>query len=712
MGIAERLQTFISARPRLPWRRKQVATHLWSTWKTWNVVTGEGDFAQLSQNYYEKNALIYSCIEELATSSSEPELLVETKQKGDWETAEDHALAELLSRPNPRMTAYEMWHGVMMYEAIAGNMYYEKERAGSGRVVALWPVRPDRVKARVERQGNRNEIRGWEIALASGEVLAFDPEDIIQFKTSHPRSDVYGLAPLSVCLRMAGIDNSQTDYISAFFNNAAVPFGMLTVKQVLDEAEIERIRTRFRQQYTGLEGWHNMMVLDEAEANYEQLGLAPGEIEIKTIRDISEARICGVFQVPPMVVDALVGMAHATYSNKQEARKGFWQETLMPIYRRHADVINLQLAPEFGDDVRVRWDFGSVIALREETTALHDRVRSDFMAGYVTVNEARQRIGVEPVVGGDIFLRPIQLMPTEAVPETPKGFMAKGSVQLFRVRSDIVPSLQVTNTGGMEYIWWKSLDMTAKAWEESFEKAAKRRFREDSDELLKLLRQIGKASKAAVPFQAFEHSAQEYLELQAQKEWRREFIPLFRALTEAQGENIAAAWGISFDVDQPEVFQFIEQYTMKFSEGLYEVDAGAMSKLVGKAQEEGWSVPELRNAIMETWDNNDRVRATDIARSETIRSSNAGAKQAMTNAGVRIVSWLASPDDGRRCVWCGELDGRKISVERNFFEVGEEFVVVDGAGKQHAMKITYTAVGYPPLHTKCRCTIKAEFEEV
>jgi len=375
----------------------------------------------------------------------------------------------------------------------------------------------------------------------------------------------------------------------------------------------------------------------------------------------------------------------------------------MPHYRRHADVINLDLAPEFGDDVRVRWDFGSVIALQEEATLLHDRVRADVQAGYVTVNEARQRIGLEAVVGGDIFLRLINILPAEAVPETPKAIRTE--------QREIGPTFDHKRTGGMEYAWWKSLDVVARAWEQPFEKAAKRRFGEDSDELLKLLREIGKASKAALPFQIFEQTAKQYLE-GMKNEWRREFIPLFRALLEAQGENIAAAWGIDFDVNQPEVFQFLEQYTMRFSEKLYEVDAEAITRLVGQAQEEGWSVPDLRKAILEKWENNDRVRATRIARTETIRSSNAGAKQAMKNAGIKVIKWLAAPDDGRRCAFCGEMDGKVIEVTGDFWKQGDEMVVVDSEGKQQVLKFNYGNVGYPPLHANCRCTIVAVFEEV
>jgi len=164
----------------------------------------------------------------------------------------------------------------------------------------------------------------------------------------------------------------------------------------------------------------------------------------------------------------------------------------------------------------------------------------------------------------------------------------------------------------------------------------------------------------------------------------------------------------------PEVQAFLADYTMHFSERMFKVDSGAISEIIAQAQTEGWSVPDIRDAILETWERNDRVRAETIARSETIRSSNAGAKEAMRTAGIRVIRWLDT-DDPRTCPFCRDLGkdgGKAIEITGVFFKLGDEFVVVDEEGVRHAMKIDYTDVGYPPLHAKCRCTIIAEFEEV
>jgi HK97 family phage portal protein len=685
--------------------RQKAVVGLYTYPPAWTTISGPGgDFSQLCQEFYEKNSLIFACVEELATSAGDPRLVVELSTPEGWvEADDDHPLVELLAKPNPGTTSYGFWHDTTMYEAIAGKMYWEKVRAAAGRVVELWPITPDRVKPILSEDPRRKKLMGWDVSFSSGEPLRMEPEDLIPFRRTHPRKPLDGLAPLEVVAKEAGLDGTLTDYVSTFFKNGAVPYGLLITKQRTDEAEQKRIRERLKQKL-GPNEWHNMLILDDTQAEYKQFGLPPDQLEMSSVREVSESRICMAFQVPPQLVGALVGV-NPTYSNYKEARRSFWEETLSPIYTDHADTINLYLAPEFGDGVRVRWDFSGVAALQEDINKTHERVRLDFTAGYITVNEARQAIGEAPVIDGDIFLRPFNLIAAEAQLESEKGIPRV-------IVSKAEPlSLTAGTQETLEFIWWKALDTTARRFEDPFQRAARTRFQEDRSELLKILRKRGKAAKDGVPFISFEEDALTYLLNNGKDGWRQTFVPLFTALLEAQGENIAATFGIDFSVDTPEVQAFLEQYTMTFSEALFEVDAAKVNELVAEAQAEGWSVPKLREAINETWDFNEKVRAERIARTETIRSSNAGATEAMRLSGIEMVKWLTAQDD-RVCPWCEEMGKRPpIEIGRVWFSEGDQMTVYDSEGKGRDLKLIWD-VGYPPLHVDCRCTVLAVFEEV
>ena len=115
-----------------------------------------------------------------------------------------------------------------------------------------------------------------------------------------------------------------------------------------------------------------------------------------------------VFGVPPLIVYAYIGLIRATYSNLKEAWAGFWDATMSPAYREWRDFWTWQLLPEFEDDatirseaVRLNYDMSQVSALQDDVDAIQTRARSNYQAGLINQNEARDTLGYTPTDGGD-----------------------------------------------------------------------------------------------------------------------------------------------------------------------------------------------------------------------------------------------------------------------------------------------------------------------
>lgn len=655
------------------------------------------DFATLSKDGYEKNALIYACINELASSASEARCIVEKQnRKGEWEPWPQSRLQRLLDNPNPLMSAYEFWFHVILYQSLAGNCFWEKEPSRAGLTVGLWLMRPDYVSVKTVKvpvgQRTRKKIEAYEWRPGTETVL-LPVDKVIHFKHPHPRDEIWGFPPLAAAARAGDTDNFATDFVQAFFKNAAVPFGILKIGGFVDEATQKKAKERLQQLYgvvTGTARWFEPMILGEG-SDWVEMGKSMTDMDFPQLRLITETRICEVFQVPPILVGSYAGTIATTYANYAEARKSFWLETLMPIYKKHADTLNRQLTPEFGKDIRVVWDFSGVKALQEELGAVFTRADTGIKSGWMTVNEARSMAGLEEVPSGEIFLRPMMLLPVSAE-EKPQAPGAKA----LELKSAHVPEEAKER-------WAKAVDMVATAWEGIFNKTAAALFRREKEELLKILRREGKASTKAAPFDTFLQAGAMYL-LASKDGWVEEFGPLFAGVVGAQADNILGAYGISFDIDSPEVQEFLERYTMDFAKGIEEVSEKQLRELIMTAQSEGWSVPTTRNAIGEMWDGFDKVRAERIARTETIRSSNAGSQEAWRQAGIQKKQWYTTID-GRQCPWCEALHEKIVSIEGSFLEAGQ-FVVGD-----KSLDIISTTQ-YPPAHVNCRCTILAHFEEV
>ena len=78
---------------------------------------------------------------------------------------------------------------------------------------------------------------------------------------------------------------------------------------------------------------------------------------------------------------------------------------MAPMYQHYDDVMNTQLAPSFGDNIILKWDFSQVAAYQEEATQLWTRYLDGLRAGGITVNEFREGIGLSRLRNGDVLIR-------------------------------------------------------------------------------------------------------------------------------------------------------------------------------------------------------------------------------------------------------------------------------------------------------------------
>lgn len=179
-----------------------------------------------------------------------------------------------------------------------------------------------------------------------------------------------------------------------------------------------------------------------------------------------------------------------------------------------------------------------------------------------------------------------------------------------------------------------------------------------------------------------------------------ELVPIVTSLLGKSAEVVALDLEVAFDLSNEATVSFVQEYELAFSRRVSETSREQVRTLLLKQQADGWTTERLREELegkFETWDS---VRSEQVARSETIRASNAGAKAGYVQASIEEITWLASADP---CQYCASLHGTVIKTTEVFVKTGG---TVDGADGG-----TYTneflAVEFPPLHPQCRCTILA-----
>ena len=397
-----------------------------STWREGRSLSSNFDFPSAAREGYMSNEVVYAVISDIAESAGEPTLRV---YDGDQEL-ENHAARQLIVTPNPVMTEFELWELTLVYLCLAGNAFFQKVRSRAGIPVQLWPITPGRMSPVPDRV---KFIREWRYRLDDGSEVPIDPRDIVHFKYPHPLNPYMGLAPMAVAARAVDRDNDATDFINAFFNNAAVPQGLLKMKRQVEEGEADRVRALWRARYGGRRGWYDVAVLD-ADTEYQRLGLTQQEMGMPDLTDLTETRICMIFKWPPILIGALAGLKRATYENIKTARRIAWEDTLSPIYRRMRARMNMHLAEDFGWKATAepfRWDYSQVLALQEDANARAERARNGFVAGGMTRNEYRAVLGLDPDPAGDVYVVSLGMYEQPQGRALPAGSPGEGDGEKF-----------------------------------------------------------------------------------------------------------------------------------------------------------------------------------------------------------------------------------------------------------------------------------------
>ena len=349
----------------------------------------DASYGNFAQEGYAGNELVFACIREIATSTAEANLCL---YDANHDKIDNSPLANLIAKPANGQTQYEFLENLITHLQIAGNAYVLKERARVG-VVSLMLLRPDRMSV-IPGGGYSYEVGGKKYMIPA--------EDVGHLKFPNPNNDFYGLSPLQVLAKQINLDTDATTFTKAYFNNAGVPSGILKLRRKLsNQDEADRLRSAWHNKFQGNRNWHRIAILDE-DATYEKMGGTLGEMEIPALRNLSESRICSALGVPAILVGANIGLQRSTFSNYAEARESFWEETLLPLYRRIEQFMVGLLEPEFPRERgQLEFDFSEVRALQEDEDAMVNRqlvraqIANQLITAGFTPSAALQAAGIE-----------------------------------------------------------------------------------------------------------------------------------------------------------------------------------------------------------------------------------------------------------------------------------------------------------------------------
>jgi len=236
------------------------------------------------------------------------------------------------------------------------------------------------------------------------EPISIPPENMLFLRYDDPVDPLRGVSPLAAAWREIQTDNSMVDYRKAFFDNAAIPGGVLTTKLPANPDQLKQWSEDFSDKFSGARNSGKTPAL-AGGLEYQRAGATPKEIDFGQVGAIPEMRVCMAFGVDQRLIGTLLGMQTSNYSNYKEAVAQFWETTIVPEMQFLEDDLTVAFT-QVDDDNFCEFDVSRVpglLAQREQEQA----IAKDALAnGAIMVNEYRRQCGWNPVDDGNVYYRP------------------------------------------------------------------------------------------------------------------------------------------------------------------------------------------------------------------------------------------------------------------------------------------------------------------
>lgn len=585
--------------------------------------------------------------------ASLPLVLYRKDRQGGRERATDHPLHRLLhGSPNDRQTAFMLKEVIMLGLLTDGNGYCLVDWQENGQPSALWPVESNKVY--IDQDPATGRIV-YKVTLGTG-MIDVAPENILHV----PGLCFDGLRGYSIIFaarEALGSAISELSHGATFFQNAAMPSGVLTHPGKLREETSEKLRSYWNQAYGNPSQAHRTALLEEG-LKYEQISINNKDSQWLESRAFSVKEVARIFRLPPHLLGDL---ERASYSSIEQQNLEFLQYTLRPWLTRIEQSINLKLlTPK--EQKSLYAEFTTADFLRADTKTRFESYEVALRSGWLNVNEVRQRENMPPVDGGDAHLFQLNMAPLNEAQNQRRGHSEAHLATKPKIEYRSIA--RETNKAKIEGAVRELLD-------------------EEGSTLLSLI--DDNSSEAEI-----KEILQRYYEERGPAV-KAKMQPLFAGMTQAL-QRAAAEKANAVPWSEAEMVPFVERQAETFSSK--HVGIGLTMALAAAA------LPEPKRELAETFEAALEARPSKAAHLSSTALEADTAYETFRKAGVTKLQWVTEQD---ACEFCAQLSGKIVGIEQPFVREGEE---IPGPGGQAAGLTARSPRISPPLHLGCHCSIQ------
>lgn len=534
----------------------------------------------------------------------------------------------------------------------------------------LWIIPIKNIKPDVDNKTGQLETWLYQPPGAP-EPINIPSEYICHLKLWNPNHPILGQRPLEAGKIAVGSDYKASVYNENFFEQSAVPKGVLSTEKKLNEKIFERITSQFKNEHTGYKNANKIAIL-EAGLSYTATALSQKEMDFKELRNMDKKTIRKIFGMKDVIVSETRTLNKAT---AQIQRKSWWEDTNLPFMRLVASAINVHIL--LNTPYITRWNTSAIEALQEN---LDDKIKAgkELQTMGFDANEINERLELgfdeDPsrnikyissnlkVIGEDVETIPTNLNPEDLIDEPledqpddvegpeqeeePEKISTALANKKFKIWEKQVESI------------WKAVLVDINPVEKKFQGKAKRVM---NDIRQKVMKRLFKNAKGFSIDKEITTTAAEMLSWIDSQNTKTEkaLIVKHASIAHAEAVTIGAETaitemnklhdiGISFDLEDPIVSQYLKVKALKVKD-VVDSAYGTIRRGIVTGQKKGESIDQIAKRIKGAVDGNVK-RARTIARTEVIGVMNFGRSFSMSQTDFKRKIWFTALDEKVRTI--------------------------------------------------------------
>ena len=359
---------------------------------------------------------IYSVAQRRARLMSSLKLKFYRGRDSEKKEVDGHPAVNLWWYVNPFWTAERLARMDELSMCVWGETCWAIEY-DRGRPREIWWMKPSRVNPVPDSLGY---IKGYVYESVSGELIRFEPHEVIWFRYPNPLDEFSPLSPLAASRLAADTSVAMMKSNEQLFSQGMQAAGLIvpsTDKVTFTNEQADDLELHLRKKLTGSKNAHKWAVM-RYEAQFKQLSISPKDAEFAAGLGLTFQQVCRAYGMQSVLMNDL---QHSTLANATAFERIEWTGALKPDSEFRAAEVREQYLPLFrsvqgGGPDFCEYDFSQVASLQESASESWAREAQAMDRGAITINEWRENKGMGPVPWGD---RPY--MPVNKAPLAPDG---------------------------------------------------------------------------------------------------------------------------------------------------------------------------------------------------------------------------------------------------------------------------------------------------